>query len=97
MPTYKTRKIVSSLKKKGFNPKKGKSKHIKYTLYVNGKKTSIFTWVSHGLDEYNDQLLNAMRKELSLESNQELNDLIECPMSAEALISLLVERNKIRI
>lgn len=97
MPTYKTRKIVSSLTKKGFNPKKGKSKHIKYTLYINGKKTSIFTWVSHGLDEYNDQLLNAMRKELSLESNQELNDLIECPMSAEALILLLVERKKIRI
>lgn len=97
MPTHKTRKIVSSLTKKGFIPKKGKSKHIKYTLYVNGKKTSIFTWVSHGLDEYDDQLLNAMRKELSLESNQELNDLIECPMSAEALISLLVERKKIRI
>jgi hypothetical protein len=97
MPTHKTRKIISSLIKKGFNPKKGKSKHIKYTLYVNGKKTSIFTWVSHGLNEYDDQLLNAMRKELSLESNQELNDLIECPMSAEALISLLVERKKIRI
>lgn len=97
MPTHKTREIVSSFTKKGFNPKKGKSKHIKYTLYVNGKKTSIFTWISHGLDEYDDQLLNAMRKELRLESNQELDDLIDCPMSAEALISLLVERKKIKI
>jgi hypothetical protein len=55
MPTYKTRKIVASLTKKGFSPKKGKSKHIKYTLYVSGKKTSIFTWISHGLDEYEDR------------------------------------------
>lgn len=97
MPTHKTRKIISSLTKKGFNLKKGKSKHIKYTLYVNGKKTSVFTWVSHGLDEYDDGLLNAMRKELRLESNQELEDLIECPMSADALISLLVGRKKIKI
>ena len=97
MPTHKTRKIVSSLAKKGFNPKKGRSKHIKYTLYVNGKKTSIFTWISHGLDEYNDRLLNAMRKELHLETSKELEDLVECPMSEEALISLLAKRGEIKI
>jgi hypothetical protein len=97
MPTHKTRKIVSSLTKKGFSPKKGKSKHIKYTLYANGKKTSIFTWVSHGLDEYEDRLLNAMRKELHLETSRELEDLIECPMSAEALLSLLTKRGEIKI
>jgi hypothetical protein len=97
MPTYKTRKIAASLTKKGFSPKKGKSKHIKYTLYVNGKKTSIFTWISHGLDEYEDRLLNAMKKELHLESNRELDDLIECPMSAESLVSLLEARGKLKI
>jgi len=97
MPTRKTRKIVSSLTKKGFHSKKGKSKHIKYTLYVNGKKTSVFTWVSHGLDEYEDKLLNAMRKELRLESSKELDDLIECPMSEKELIALLVKRKIIKI
>jgi hypothetical protein len=97
MPTYKTRKIVASLTKKGFAPKKGKSKHIKYTLYVSGKKTSIFTWISHGLDEYEDRLLNAMKKELHLESIRELDDLIECPMSAESLVSLLEAKGKLKI
>ncbi len=97
MPTHKTRKIVSSLTKKGFYPKKGRSKHIKYTLFVEGKKTSIFTWISHGLDEYEDKLLNAMRKELHLETSQELEALIECPMSGEALVSLLVKRGEIKI
>jgi predicted RNA binding protein YcfA (HicA-like mRNA interferase family) len=92
MPTYKTRKIASSLNKKGFVQKKGKSKHIKYTLYVNGKKTRVYTWISHGKDEYGDQLLNAMRKELYLNKPQELEDLIECPMTEEALISLLIKR-----
>jgi hypothetical protein len=97
MPAYKTRKIVASLTKKGFSPKKGKSKHIKYTLYVSGKKTSIFTWISHGLDEYEDRLLNAMKKELHLESIRELDDLIECPMSAESLVSLLEAKGKLKI
>jgi hypothetical protein len=97
MPTHKTRKIVSSLTKKGFLSKKGKSKHIKYTLYVQGKKTGVYTWISHGLDEYEDKLLNAMRKELHLETSQELEDLIECPMSKEALISLLMKKGDIRI
>jgi hypothetical protein len=85
------------LNKKGFLSKKGKSKHIKYTLYVNGKKTGIYTWISHGLDEYEDRLLNAMRKEIHLETSQELDDLIECPMSKDALIYLLTKRGEIKI
>ncbi len=97
MPKRKTRKIISSLTKKGFSARKGKSKHIKYTLYVNGKKTSVFTWISHGLDEYDDQLLNAMKKELHLESSQEFDDLIDCPMSEDILISLLVKKGAIKI
>ena len=97
MPTHKKREIVSSLTKKGFISKKGKSKHIKYTLYVQGKKTGVFTWVRHGLDEYEDRLLNAMRKELHLETSQELEDLIECPMSKEALIALLTQRGAIKV
>lgn len=97
MSKYKTRKIVSSLTKKGFEPKKGRSKHIKYTLFVNGKKTSIFTWISHGMDEYEDGLLNAMRKELRLETSKELEDLIDCPMSIEVLLSLLSKRGIIKI
>jgi len=96
MPKRKTRRIVSSLTKKGFIPKKGRSKHTKYTLFVEGKKTSVFTWISHGRDEYEDKLLNAMKKELRLESSQEFDDLIDCPMSAEMLISLLVKRGVIK-
>lgn len=97
MSKHKTRKIVASLTKKGFSPKRGKSKHIKYTLFVEGKKTSVYTWISHGSDEYEDKILNVMRKELRLETNRELDDLIECPMSAEVLISLLKKRGAIKI
>lgn len=97
MPKRKARRIISSLTKKGFYAKKGRSKHIKYTLYVNGKKTSVFTWISHGLDEYDDQLLNAMKKELRLESSHEFDDLIDCPMSEEMLISLLVKKGAIKL
>ena len=40
---------------------------------------------------------NAMKKELHLESNRELDDLIECPMSTECLVSLLEARGKLKI
>jgi hypothetical protein len=56
----------------------------------------VFTWKSHGRDEYENQLLNAMKKELRLESSQEFDDLIDGQMSAEMLISLLVKRGAIK-
>ncbi len=96
MSTHKTRKIESALARKGFHLKSGRSKHLKYTLYYDGKKTGVFTFISHGLSEYNDNLLNVMRKQLYLESPQELDDLIECPMSEEELKSLLVARGVLK-
>jgi len=92
MSTHKTRKIEASLTRKGFHLKRGRSKHLKYTLYDDGKKTSVFTFISHGLSEYNDNLLDKVRKQLYLDSSRELDDLIECPMSEEDLKSLLVAR-----
>ncbi len=99
MPKRKVSKIIKSLTTKGFQAKKGRRKHTKYTLYVNGKKTDIFTWISHshGSDEYTEPLLNAMKKQIGLETPQEFDDFMDCPMSGEMLVSILVSRGKIRI
>lgn len=91
----KTKQICSSLKKKGFKPEE--SHHTFYWLYLDGQQTHIKTKISHGsgYEEYGDQLLSAMRKQLQLNSMGELQDLLMCPMSQEKYIRLLKERNKL--
>jgi hypothetical protein len=82
---YKTKDIESALSRKGFQVHH--SKHKIYILYINGKKTRIFTFISHGIKEYGDTLLGAMKKQLHL-SNEELRGLIKCPLSEEQLIEI---------
>jgi hypothetical protein len=38
-----------------------------------------------------------MKKQLSLETMEELEDLINCPTSGEAYVELLLERNIIKL
>lgn len=91
----KTSKIAASLLKKSFVQKE--THHSYYLLFVNGKKTSIRTRLSHGSSEYGSNLLSMMKKQLSLETMEELEDLINCPMSGEAYVELLLERNVIKL
>jgi len=89
----KTDKISSSLLKKGFVVRE--SHHKYYILFVDGKKTSIRTRISHGSKEYGVNLLSAMRKQLKLNYMDELTDLINCPMSMSDYVQLLIERGQI--
>lgn len=89
MSSLKTRKIKTSLKKKGF--KEGNGDHKYYFLYINDRKTSIFTKISHGEGEINDFLIKQMSKQTRLEKNEFL-DLINCPLSYEEYIELLKQR-----
>jgi hypothetical protein len=47
--------------------------------------------MSHGVKEYNADLLAKMRTQLHL-SGKELDDLIRCPLSGEDYVKLLIER-----
>ncbi|MFZ1896623.1 hypothetical protein [Methanoregula sp.] len=47
--------------------------------------------MSHGLRDYNADLLAKMRNQLHL-SGKELDDLIRCPLSGEEYLKLLEER-----
>lgn len=85
MRTYKTRDIESALSRKGFQVKQ--SHHKYYILFVDGKKTNIRTFISHGIKEYNKTLLSSMKNQLHLSSN-EFNDLISCPLTRESLIEI---------
>lgn len=64
MTVIKTRDIEKTLLSKGFQ--RVDSDHKFYFLYVNGKKTSVRTKISHGTDEYGDHLLGLMKDQLHL-------------------------------
>ncbi|WP_240374128.1 type II toxin-antitoxin system HicA family toxin [Bacillus piscicola] len=93
MTVRKTKDIRKALTDKGF--KESNSRHKRFILYVNNKKTTVRTVISHGKKEYSNTLLSAMSKQLRL-SNEELLDLIDCPLTYESYIALLYDRNEIK-
>ena len=75
MAALKARKVLSGLEKKGFVQAEGD--HTFLIFYVNGKKTSIHTKVSHGSNEITDYLINKMSIQVKLEKKKFL-DLANC-------------------
>lgn len=92
MNSYKTKDIESALSKKGFQVHQ--SKHKIYILYIDGKKTNVRTFVSHGIKEYGKTLINRMRNQLHL-SREEFDVLVSCPLTEEKLLQIYMDRNKI--
>ncbi len=88
----KARKIDSALTRKGF-VKNEKKHHIFYFLYVDGKKTQIRTKLSHSSKEYNDNLLSAIRKQLKFDSIKELEGFINCPISEDEYVRMLIDKS----
>ena len=86
MPVIKSEKIKASLKKKGFEQNNGD--HQYYTLYHDGKKTQIFTKISHGKNEVGEPLLGMMSKQTRL-SKKDFADLINCPLSKEKYLEMM--------
>lgn len=89
MTVIKTRDIERALLSKGFQ--RVDSDHKYYFLYVNGKKTSVRTKISHGTDEYGDRLLGLMKDQLHL-GKRELEEFVECSLSGEKYKELLIEK-----
>src|SRR5205807_6554339 len=92
--TRPTREIKQALLDKGFEEQS--THHEMYWLRVRGKRTSIRTRISHGKREYGDSLLAQMARQLKLQRD-EFEDLVDCPLTAEGYIALLVERGEIQL
>jgi len=84
------REIESSLARKGFVG--DRSSHHRYFHHqCDGKRTGIYTYISHGpsYKVYGDALLSEMKKQLRLDAVGQLVDLVKCPMSAEQYNAVL--------
>ena len=87
----KVRDVHRALLAKGFRESdKKNSDHNYYILFYNGKRTHIYTKISHGEKELHDQLCAAMARQIRLNKRQ-LHDLVECPLTYELYIKFLME------
>jgi hypothetical protein len=94
MASRKAREIKDSLIKKGFISVQ--RDHTYLFLYVDGRKSSIHTKISHGIKEYGDNLLSLMSRQLHL-STKQLDDLLDCPLSYDDYLSILKDKKEIAI
>src|SRR5947209_6055145 len=78
------REVAAALEHKGFRKKE--NDHTFFHLWVAGKKTAIWTKISHGLKEIGDKLLGMMARQVRLSAKQ-FRDLVECPFTASQLIA----------
>lgn len=86
------RDVASGLRQKGFLPREGD--HTFYHLYVDGKKTPIYTKISHNEREIGDRLIGMMARQVGL-SKRDFLDLIDCPLTADDYLKLLRAAKKI--
>jgi hypothetical protein len=84
------------LQRKGFC--RSHTDHRYFILYVDGKKEAA-TFLSHGKNQdIGSPLLNAMAKELGL-NTRDFIDLVKCPLSTEEFLAAKKDRlaNSMRI
>jgi hypothetical protein len=94
MSTAKTKDIHNALTRKGFRVVE--AHHEMLWLFVQGKKTSIRTRLSHGSPEYDDGLLGQVAKQLKLRRG-DLDRLIECPLTEEEYVNGLIQNGHARL
>jgi hypothetical protein len=93
MVSLKGQKAHRSFLKKGFKDERDK-KHIFYYFYFNGKKSTIYTKMSHNPGDLNDYLIGRMADQLKLEKN-DFVELVKCPLLEENLIEIYKQKSLI--
>ena len=85
--------LINALLRKGFE--KVETHHTMLWFVVQGRRTSIHTWVSHGQRKLDDRLLRLIGRELHL-SRAELLKFVECEMSYEDYRRRMVDEGYLR-
>lgn len=89
MKVRKVKELIKVLKKKGFELNPEKNDHNFFFLIVDGKKTSVNTFFSHGKSEYGDSLMLKIKNQLRFQNTKTAEDFFDCPLSKEKYIELL--------
>ena len=95
MKIRKTKEIKRVLSQKGFVLNPSKDHHEYYSLWIDGKKQNIYTYLSHSKDEYEKHLMGRFKQQLKFTETDQAEDFFDCPMSGEDYVKLLKENGNI--
>lgn len=94
MSQIRTAAIVTALLSKGFLEAR-KRDHRYFFFHYKGRKTSIYTRISHGERSADDWLFGKMAQQVRL-SKREFASFVECTLSGGGYARLMVERSEVR-
>ena len=86
------RALIAGLTRKGFVRRE--NDHTFLHLHVDGRKTPIYTKVSHGAKDISDRLLGVMARQVRL-SRQQFLALVDCPLAEAEYLRILRELHAI--
>lgn len=88
--------IEKALLKKGFI-KESDSHHNYYYLTVDGKKTDLYTYLSHGKTskDYGKNLMNKVKLQLRFTDSKKAELFLDCPMTEAQYIKMLKDADAI--
>jgi hypothetical protein len=89
----RARDVDGALKLKGFK-ETDKRDHVYYFFYYKGKKTNIFTKISHGENEIHDKNCSSMARQIRLNSAQ-FREFVACGLKTEMYLQLLLDSKHI--
>ena len=92
---HPARDVKAALLKKGFHETaKKKRDHDYYFFMYNGKKTNVYTKISHGEREIHDGNCSLMARQIKL-SNPQFNDFVGCLLRSDQYLQHLVQGNHV--
>jgi hypothetical protein len=86
----KAREVKQALTTKGFREER--PDHWYYVLQVDGKKSSIYTKISHNETEISTPLCSLMARQIKL-TNSQFEEFVSCDLNAENYLKLLRTSN----
>jgi hypothetical protein len=87
LPSRKARDVKRALLAKGF--REDPSHHWYYRFYHEGKKSPIYTKISHSATDLSKMLCGAMARQMKLTSPQ-FEEFVECTITAEKYTTILI-------
>lgn len=93
MTNLKGNKAHRAFLKKGFQDERGR-KDIFYYFYYQGKKTHIYTKMSHNPGELNEWLISQMAWQLKLSKN-ELVEVVKCSIDGDKLLNIFLKNKEL--
>lgn len=93
MKVRSVKDIEKALLAKGFEKatSKQKSHHAYYYFKYQGKRTGVYTYLSHGAksSDYGPQLMNKIKQQLKFEDSKLAEAFLDCPFKEQQYANML--------